>query len=390
MKILIGTHFYTPYIDGGAEISTQLLAEGLVKLGHAVDVVAIGPEDSAEWINGVKIIRWYVKHSSEIILRPMIEGMALPGRIARFISKYAEIAYHPILYRRFANLIDEGGYELVVTSTSLSHFGRHNLWKAARGKGKAVVQIFRDYQLARLQNGGAVINRLYRAYMSRETCKWVSGAAGCSRAVMDALPDYWRGKPMAVIYNAVDVPFEKPLSKRNQTVVYAGRVAAEKGILTLIQAFAIADVKGSELYIVGRGALLNGKKLPDNVRLIPWLEKSALYELFRASALVVLPSEWEEPFGRTLIEAVANGTAAVGANIGGIPEVFGHMEKYLFPPGDAHALAEKIKCYLEASPTQYNEDIRELQETFSRYTAENNARSYERFFESLIITKKAD
>ena len=111
--------------------------------------------------------------------------------------------------------------------------------------------------------------------------------------------------------------------------------------------------------------------------------------LFRSS-LVALPSEWAEPFGRTLIEAVANGTVAVGSNIGGIPEVFDHTEKYLFPPGDAAALAAKIKYYLEADPSLYDEDIRELQELFSRYTAENCARSYEKFFESLIVEKEDD
>jgi len=227
---------------------------------------------------------------------------------------------------------------------------------------------------------------MYRAYMARAARRWLSGAAGCSRAVLSALPDFWRGKPTAAIYNAVDVPFEKPRAIRDKTVVYAGRVVAEKGVLTLMKAFEAANVDGSRLVIVGRGPLLTGVELPGNVCVIPWMEKHVLYALFKASALVALPSEWEEPFGRTLIEAVANGTIAVGAAIGGIPEVFGHMEKYLFPPGDVRALAEKIAHYLEMDVSAYNEEVLALQEEFGRYTAENCAAHYERFFKSLLVS----
>ena len=38
MKILIFNELYTPYSKGGAEKSTQLLAETLVKLGHEIHV----------------------------------------------------------------------------------------------------------------------------------------------------------------------------------------------------------------------------------------------------------------------------------------------------------------------------------------------------------------
>lgn len=37
----------------------------------------------------------------------------------------------------------------------------------------------------------------------------------------------------------------------------------------------------------------------------------------KKSKVVVLPSEWEEAFGRVLIESIFNGTIAIGSDRGG-------------------------------------------------------------------------
>ena len=57
MKLLIITSMYPPYIKGGGEISTSLLAEHLVNLGVDVSVLTIADEHKCETINGVKVIR---------------------------------------------------------------------------------------------------------------------------------------------------------------------------------------------------------------------------------------------------------------------------------------------------------------------------------------------
>ena len=40
-----------------------------------------------------------------------------------------------------------------------------------------------------------------------------------------------------------------------------------------------------------------------------------------ASDVVVVPSVWREPFGRTVIEALATGRPVVASRVGGIPEI---------------------------------------------------------------------
>lgn len=57
MRILILNTLYAPYQVGGAEMSTQLLAEGLSRKEHRVTVACTSPEDELETrvVNGVPV-----------------------------------------------------------------------------------------------------------------------------------------------------------------------------------------------------------------------------------------------------------------------------------------------------------------------------------------------
>ncbi|MEI2463274.1 glycosyltransferase, partial [Niallia taxi] len=62
MNILLVNTFYYPTIVGGAEISVQKLAEGLVKNGHKVSVLCTDRTNNYEVINGVNVYRIKVKN----------------------------------------------------------------------------------------------------------------------------------------------------------------------------------------------------------------------------------------------------------------------------------------------------------------------------------------
>lgn len=68
--------------------------------------------------------------------------------------------------------------------------------------------------------------------------------------------------------------------------------------------------------------------------------------VMRGLDVLVLASH-AEPCGRVLFEAMASGTAVVGTNSGGTPEIVRHdREGLLVPPRDAAALAEAIGCLI--------------------------------------------
>jgi len=62
MKTMILNSLYYPNIIGGAEKSTQIIAENLNKYGIEPVVVTIADREKVDYINGVKV--YYVYHSN--------------------------------------------------------------------------------------------------------------------------------------------------------------------------------------------------------------------------------------------------------------------------------------------------------------------------------------
>ena len=61
----------------------------------------------------------------------------------------------------------------------------------------------------------------------------------------------------------------------------------------------------------------------------------------RASHITIVPSQWNEQYGRVIQEAAACGSIVLGSNIGAIPEIiFDH--DFLFEKKDITGLAKKI------------------------------------------------
>src|SRR5690606_5197945 len=64
MKILYINSLYNPFIEGGAEISLQLIVEGLQSKGYEVVVLSLMPDEGLkeDMVNGVKVYRAGLKN----------------------------------------------------------------------------------------------------------------------------------------------------------------------------------------------------------------------------------------------------------------------------------------------------------------------------------------
>jgi glycosyltransferase involved in cell wall biosynthesis len=128
--------------------------------------------------------------------------------------------------------------------------------------------------------------------------------------------------------------------------VYFGRLSAEKGLFTLLEAAKGLNIK---VKIIGEGPLrpaLEEKAVRDgvdNVLFLGYMSGEPLKEEIRKAVAVVLPSEWYENNPRTAIEAFALGKPVIGSRIGGIPELVRDGETgFTFEPGKIEALRERI------------------------------------------------
>ena len=132
---------------------------------------------------------------------------------------------------------------------------------------------------------------------------------------------------------------------------YAGKLVAEKGVATLLQAFLRlpATATGPHLLIAGDGPLrvalaaaAQAAGAADRVHLVGALDHAALVAHLSAGDLWVVPSEtrpqWREQFGRAAVEAMACGNAVVVSDSGELPRVVGPAGRVV-PEGDPAALA---------------------------------------------------
>ncbi|MBM9467869.1 glycosyltransferase family 4 protein [Nakamurella leprariae] len=133
--------------------------------------------------------------------------------------------------------------------------------------------------------------------------------------------------------------------------LYLGRVAPEKGVPTLLQAWRRLgwSTDDARLLLVGTESsgpeyehLLEVRR--DEPAGLHWLPKRRdVITALHAADVVVLPALWEEPFGRVVIEAMATGRPIVASRVGGIPEIMtGEAAQWLVEPGDADAIAAQL------------------------------------------------
>jgi glycosyltransferase involved in cell wall biosynthesis len=75
------------------------------------------------------------------------------------------------------------------------------------------------------------------------------------------------------------------------------------------------------------------------------VEYHELIKLHEKAWALVFPSIWEEPLPYAVVEAMALGTIPVASRVGGVSEIIGDCpaKKFLFKPGDANDLIEKLE-----------------------------------------------
>ena len=140
---------------------------------------------------------------------------------------------------------------------------------------------------------------------------------------------------------------------KNKIIIsYFGRITPEKGIHVLIKSLKnlknlpwkfMLDIDQIENNLYYKSIINDLKKNFESKKIK--LIKCDHYQIanyMQKSHIVVLPSLYEEQYGRVIQEAVACGNVVVGSNIGAIPEIIKDKD-LLFSPGDFNQLSSILK-----------------------------------------------
>jgi glycosyltransferase involved in cell wall biosynthesis len=125
----------------------------------------------------------------------------------------------------------------------------------------------------------------------------------------------------------------------------AGRISPEKGVDTAIR---VAHRAGLRPVVVG--AIYDQAYYDDHVRPlmdlaehVPTVPRADLAARMARAAVLLMPIEWNEPFGLVAAEAQMAGCPVVGYRRGALPEVVDEgVGGYLVTPGDEDALVAAI------------------------------------------------
>jgi len=179
-------------------------------------------------------------------------------------------------------------------------------------------------------------------------------ASSASKMIEKAVADNSRWKfprgeliPMGVENRSF--PITEPRQREwSWRVMYSGRLVREKGVFTLVRALALLP-REATLDLVGHGHdsvkqeladLASELGVADRVSFAMASSREDLRDRYRDADVVVMSSEWPEPFGLVPLEAMACATPVVATGTGGSGEFLDDERNcLLFTPADPESMA---------------------------------------------------
>jgi len=141
-------------------------------------------------------------------------------------------------------------------------------------------------------------------------------------------------------YSSISKPDQYP--EKKDYVLYFGRFSEEKGFRTFVE--ACKRLPKIQFIIAGSGPLEDMAKGIPNILNKGFQSGDNLKKIIAEAMFAVVPSEWNEPFGLTIIEAQSLGTPIIGSRIGAISELIDEGKNgMLFEPCNVDELVQKIR-----------------------------------------------
>lgn len=196
--------------------------------------------------------------------------------------------------------------------------------------------------------------------------------------------DYIRGRvetcgseedKTVTVHNGIDLEaFARPSAlTRQQTgcqeddfvMVFSGRLVREKGIVELIEAMhQLKDVPRLKLLVMGSSFFDNARGdqgfveelkhraagLSDRIVFTGYVKHALMPDYLRLADVAVVPSQWDDPFPTTVLEAMAAGLPLITTDRGGIPEMVTDDNALVVSSGESF-----VDRLAEAVLTLYND-----------------------------------
>src|SRR5450631_3430575 len=192
----------------------------------------------------------------------------------------------------------------------------------------------------------------------------------------------------ATVYHGLPVDLHRPTGARGDYVAFLGRISPEK---RPDRAIAIARALGIPLKIAAKvdradevyfrtiiEPLLDGP----GVEFIGEINEHQKTQFLGEAQALLFPVDWPEPFGLSMIEAMACGTPVLAFRCGSVPEIV--------DDGVTGAIVETMEEAIAALPAVMAIDRKKVRQCFEqRFTATRMAKDYVDVYRLLLQSAKS-
>ena len=337
---------------GGAQISLVALAGGLQSLGHRVSVVCPSPGHLSQRLQD---------QGTAVRFSKLDHRLFSPGTSSRLRLLNDGVGLIPSAFAALRLLF--WGRNQQIDIIHANNF-KSALWVGLLGRTIGARAVFwHNHVFYRYGRLGRLAARLCdRVIVNSEAVRrsFLVGGIPASKLV--------------TIYNGLDIEAFLSLADKSgpraalglpprvPVVGFVGRIAPRKGLEELLRSAvqvgaAISDARfliaGDELFYDDNAGCKSAmealaEKLEISARCHFVGFRQDVPTVMAALDVLAFPS-WEEPFGRSLIEAMAAGRPVVASASGGVPEIVTHgVTGLLVPPRDPFALAQALITVLRS------------------------------------------
>jgi glycosyltransferase involved in cell wall biosynthesis len=412
VRLLLATDHYLPFI-GGAHRQTHLLARHMVSRGHEVAVVTpwhgglpTREEDEGIVVHRVRQLRTVVpalvRDSSQRHQPPFPDPVSIRAlrRVLRetrpdLVHVNGWLAFSltaAMAGQRIPLLVSAREYTYFCATRTMLHQGlpcsgpaprkclacAADYYGAAKGVVTAASVAAGRPLLARRMTGLHSVS----TYVHDVTLEYLCGGreAATERGLVQAtIPSVLDGNVDVHDGRVDDCLARLP---REPYVMFVGAFREAKGLNVLFDAYARLDAP-PPLVLMGTIKRDAPAVFPPDATIITDVPHAAVMAAWEGAMFGVMPSNWPEPLGMVLAEALSMGRPVIGTQIGGHADIVDETCGILVPQGDAEALAEAMRTLIDDPELRGRMGLaaRERARTFA---AEAVLPRYEQLYRSML------
>lgn len=389
LRVLFLTHAFPRWPGDAAGSFILRLAKALQK--ERIDVTVLTPHapelSSRDTIDGVRVVRFRYAPAS-------LETLAYTGTMAE------QVRSSWLARGALASLLGAGLWRVVLERYRATPSIIHAHWWFPSGAIGATISAVTSIPLVTTMHGSDV--RLARSIKpARAALGWVLGKSRTSTTVSrwlateaHALAPSRPAPLVAPMPAATDLFF--PGGERDaNSLLYVGRLNAQKGIEILLRALAQAQTRAT-LDVVGDGpdreslrVLSSSLGIADRVVWRGTLPQQDLPALYRRAGAVVVPSR-EEGLGLVAVESLLCETPVIAFDSGGLRDIVQHEETgLLVREFSAGALALAIEQLFDTPSRAREWGVAGRKSVLSVFAPEVVARNYAKIYRDALAESGA-